>query len=404
MDNVTHTLFALTLARTPLGRGRGTTAALVLASNAPDVDVVATLGGAAEYLRWHRGPTHGPLGVIGLGLVTAGLVWGARRLIERRANGRAPRMTVAGQRAGSGGNDADAVAPFATLLFASVAGVVAHILMDLPTSYGTRMLSPFSWRWFAMDLMPIIDVYLWAILAGGLVVGSRGAPGFRGARDSRDFTRSRGSRWRGMRRHAAVGALALMAANYGVRAAAHQEALSIASRLYGSTLPAPCDGSAAFGSLFDSWPPPGELRIHPDHCLMDTSAVPDFLSPFEWRIIARQPDAYDVYRINVLDARLRNADASAAFPSDDAAHVPNPWSALIARAAATRSAQVLLGFSRSPVASVLVEPSGAATVQFTDLRFTGLENPRPQARRSALFTVTVTFGPRNELLEERLGQ
>ena len=165
-------------------------------------------------------------------------------------------MTVAGQRAGSGGNDADAVAPFATLLFASLAGVLAHILMDLPTSYGTRVLSPFSWRWFAMDLMPIIDVYLWVILAGGLI--------FSGPRDSRDFTRSRGSRWRGMRRHAAVAALALMAVNYGVRATAHQEALSIAARLYGSTLPAPCDGSAAFGSLFDSWPLPGEPRIHPD--------------------------------------------------------------------------------------------------------------------------------------------
>src|SRR4051794_20065708 len=50
MDNVTHTLFALTLARTPLGRaGRGTTAALVLASNAPDIDIVATIGGAASY-------------------------------------------------------------------------------------------------------------------------------------------------------------------------------------------------------------------------------------------------------------------------------------------------------------------------------------------------------------------
>ena len=24
-------------------------------------------GGAANYLRWHRGPTHGPLGVVGLG-------------------------------------------------------------------------------------------------------------------------------------------------------------------------------------------------------------------------------------------------------------------------------------------------------------------------------------------------
>ena len=76
MDNVTHTLFALTLARTPLGRRPGATAALVLASNAPDIDIVAAFGGSANYLAWHRGPTHGPLGVLGLGLVTAAMVWG----------------------------------------------------------------------------------------------------------------------------------------------------------------------------------------------------------------------------------------------------------------------------------------------------------------------------------------
>ena len=65
MDNLTHTLFALTLARTALGRaGRGTTAALVIASNAPDLDIVTTAGGAVSYLRWHRGPTHGPLGLL----------------------------------------------------------------------------------------------------------------------------------------------------------------------------------------------------------------------------------------------------------------------------------------------------------------------------------------------------
>ena len=49
LDNLTHSLFGLTLARTPLGRaGRGTTAALLLASNAPDIDVIVTAGGAAE--------------------------------------------------------------------------------------------------------------------------------------------------------------------------------------------------------------------------------------------------------------------------------------------------------------------------------------------------------------------
>src|SRR5215467_103326 len=75
VDNLTHTLFGLTLARTPLGRaGRGVTTALVLASNAPDVDIITTVRGGASYLQWHRGPTHGPLGIIALGLLTAALV------------------------------------------------------------------------------------------------------------------------------------------------------------------------------------------------------------------------------------------------------------------------------------------------------------------------------------------
>ena len=75
MDNLTHSLFGLTLARTALGRGgRASTIALVLASNAPDIDIVATAGGSAKYLEWHRGPTHGLPGVIGLGL-WCGMLW-----------------------------------------------------------------------------------------------------------------------------------------------------------------------------------------------------------------------------------------------------------------------------------------------------------------------------------------
>ena len=34
--------------------------------------------------------------------------------------------------------------------------VLLHVLMDLPTSYGTRVLSPFDWRCL-VDWMPIID-------------------------------------------------------------------------------------------------------------------------------------------------------------------------------------------------------------------------------------------------------
>ena len=68
MDNLTHTLFAVTLGRTPLGRaGRGTTTALVLASNAPGHRHRHRGARRVAYLQWHRGPTHGPLGIIGLG-------------------------------------------------------------------------------------------------------------------------------------------------------------------------------------------------------------------------------------------------------------------------------------------------------------------------------------------------
>src|SRR5579872_6153515 len=85
LDNLTHSLFGATLARTPLARaGRGTMAALVLASNAPDVDIVTTAGGALKYLEWHRGMTHGPLGIVGLGIVSASFVWLGRRFYDQR--------------------------------------------------------------------------------------------------------------------------------------------------------------------------------------------------------------------------------------------------------------------------------------------------------------------------------
>src|SRR5262245_589173 len=156
MDNLTHTLFAVTLGRTPLGRaGRGTTTALVLASNAPDIDIVTTVGGGATYLQWHRGPTHGPLGVIGLAAVAAAIVWAIQKYVDRKP----------------ARQDEAASASFGMLFVVSVLGVMGHILMDLPTSYGTRLLSPFNWTWFAADLMPIVDVYLVAALFAGLLFG-----------------------------------------------------------------------------------------------------------------------------------------------------------------------------------------------------------------------------------------
>ena len=60
MDNVTHTLTAVLLARAGLGKlVPGGTAVLMLASNLPDADsVVGLLGGPLAYLEYHRHLTH----------------------------------------------------------------------------------------------------------------------------------------------------------------------------------------------------------------------------------------------------------------------------------------------------------------------------------------------------------
>jgi hypothetical protein len=39
-------------------------------------------GIVAAYLQWHRGPTHGPIGIAGLAIVTAALVWAIQRYVE----------------------------------------------------------------------------------------------------------------------------------------------------------------------------------------------------------------------------------------------------------------------------------------------------------------------------------
>src|SRR5579871_3251182 len=61
MDNITHTLTGLMMARAGLARKgeRGATLVILLAANAPDIDVVvAGLPGGLRYLEYHRGYTH----------------------------------------------------------------------------------------------------------------------------------------------------------------------------------------------------------------------------------------------------------------------------------------------------------------------------------------------------------
>ena len=360
MDNLTHSLFGLTLARTPLGRGgRAATIALVLASNAPDIDIVTTAGGAAKYLAWHRGPTHGPLGVIGLGLIVAGLVVAGERLLDRTS-----RTT----------RDA-----FLNLWAISSLGVVCHILMDLPTSYGTRPLSPFAWTWFTVDWMPIVDIYLLAILAAGLWFG-RSAP----ARN-------------------ATFALLLMLLNYGVRATMHWQALRTAPAVFGAQLPERCNDAVMPGAPIDHWPRDTSLSPRDSsarRCVIEIAAMPDFISPFRWRLIAQLANGYEVRAVNLLG--LPNMPASNVRLIG--VYYPNQWTPAVAKASTAPIARTFLGFSRFPSVRSVIDENGVATVIWTDLRFVIADNPAsPRQRTPGVFGATIRVTPNGSVVSERLG-
>jgi membrane-bound metal-dependent hydrolase YbcI (DUF457 family) len=365
MDNVTHTLFALTLAETPLGRRRGACAALVVACNAPDIDAVSALRGTAAYLQWHRGPTHSLAGIVVLGAATAALVAWIDRLRAGRARGA----------------DRPAPASFHSLIGVATLGVLSHVLMDLPTSYGTRLLSPFDWHWYAVDWLPIIDIYLLIILAAPLVFG-RLTPD--------------------IRRHNAAIALTLMAGLYAVRGVAHHRALDLAPRLFGPELPRACDGVRPAGHGLDAWPrPPVAIPADGRRCLVEVAAMPTFLSPFQWRVVAEMSNAYELHDLDVLEARFRRPSNGSEALWRTVRRVPNRWTPAVHEAARAGVARTFLGFSRFPAAGVSTDAAGVTTVRWTDMRFAGgiVSLNRPP-RRPSPFGAVVRVGPDGRILSQ----
>lgn len=146
MDNLTHTLVGVLLGRAGLKRSTGrATAALVIASNLPDSDsFVARLFGA-EPIAVHRGFTHGVGGWLTLPFVTLALIL----LWDRFRPSKEP------------------VRPWAVLLVAAIA-TLAHSLLDLFTTYGTRIFEPLSHQWFYTGTWFIVDPWVWIALILGL--------------------------------------------------------------------------------------------------------------------------------------------------------------------------------------------------------------------------------------------
>jgi len=349
LDNLTHTLVGVTLVRAGLGsRTAGATSAMILASNLPDSDIITAFDGSLAYFAAHRGPTHGPLGVVGLALVAALLVvaWRALRPSTRR----------------------HAWDGFGSLCGVAVTGTLLHVLMDLPTSYGTRLLSPFVDTWFAVDWLPIIDVYVWSLLLVGFIAA-----------------------WRRPRSRQAIARAVLVAilCFYGVRAVAHEIALSAAARTRADGTSSPCANAPTMTrhpTLIEA------TYAGPGGCLQ-AAALPTFFSPFKWRLIRQQSDGYEL-----RDVTLGRGTTAQTF-------VPSQNDVWIARARRTPTGRAFFNFARFPAANSAALTDGTHRVRAMDVRFLG-PPPRglePDPRAQAPFVMTIEIAGDGIVRSERLG-
>ncbi|MBA2305038.1 MAG: metal-dependent hydrolase [Acidobacteria bacterium] len=162
MDNVCHTLVGMAVARAGFReRTALATTTAAIAANLPDLDVLVFATDVPS-VAFRRGITHGVPAQVLLPIACAGIMWQIGRRRERAGGiGTAPH--------------------FGWLLALSCIGILTHVFLDFLNTYGIRLLSPLSQRWFYGDAVFIVDVWLWLILGAGVVMARRSRPRFAAA-------------------------------------------------------------------------------------------------------------------------------------------------------------------------------------------------------------------------------
>ena len=301
MDNVTHTLFGLALAKTGLERSTPkATLALLIGANLPDLDLLAWFGGHISYLNYHRGLSHALSGLVCEAFLLAAILLVAHRMRSRHAP----------------------PANFRMLFLVSLAGLGSHTLLDYTNSYGIRPFLPFDGRWFAADLVFIVDPWMLTILAGGLLLPFL----------FRLIQQEIGAKASGYRGGASV-ALSLIVAFWIGKWFAHERALDeLRQRSY----------------------PTGEM--------LQVGALPQFLNPMGWSGVIETEKAYHLTfaGFGVLQSEFERRRIKTLFKPEQ--------SEIVAAVTQGTQARIFLGFARYPLFQINPIPQGYQ-VTARDLRF-----------------------------------
>lgn len=304
MDQLTHTLTAVALAHAGLKRTtRFATLALVVGVNLPDVDMLSRVAGSAVYLKYHRGITHSLLGVLILGALLAGVIYYFGRRQPESKHG--PPLNAR------------------WLLGLSLIATASHLLLDFANAYGARPFLPFSARWYAWDVMPILDPVLLGLMIAGL--------GF--AALLRLVSEEVGAKKPDYRR-SAIFALTMLVLVLGLRDLARRRVVS----------------------LLDS-------HTYAQQAPQSVEAFPTPASPFTWTGVVETDSGFYVLEANALERGV-DPDAARYFRKAD----PSP---ALDAATNTRTAAIFLDFARLPWAEVH-ETTEGSHVSMRDLRFLSL--------------------------------
>jgi len=273
MDNLTHTLTGLMLSRVGLStRIPWGPALLMVASNAPDIDIVTAMFGSHVYLDHHRGITHSLFASPFLAALCVGL-WGFWR------------------REGF---------PWLRAWLGAWAAVLTHLMWDWTNIYGIRLLEPFSNVWLRLDWVSVVDPLVWAALLvgtlwpllGGLVNSEIGARGGRG-------------------RGTAGVILILLTVYVGARAALHARALAtIDSHIYEEGRPV---RTAAFPDFLN----PFEWIVlveHPASVRISRLALNEDFDPMAGRVWYRGSGQHKAARLAAATAPFQAFLRFSAFP------------------------------------------------------------------------------------------
>ncbi len=339
MDPVTHFLTGACLGRSGFNRKTAyATLAMTLAAEAPDIDVIAGLGGPVTGFCRHRGITHTFLGAPLMALAVTGIVWAVARL--RRGSPARP-------------------VRWAWIYGLCLLADASHLLLDYTNNYGLRPFFPFNSHWYAWSIVFIFEPVMFAALLGGLLL-----PALLALVDGK-MRRPRPGQLRG--RRAAIAALTVVGLLYGLRNA---------ESLHAMTLLRQSDSAGR-------------------EPLTRVAAEPVMADPFTWHTLSETRDGYRTAVVHTLSDRVDPGETMAKPPVTPAAAAAKQ--SYLGRVYGGWSSWPItedIG-PVAPPGDPAALPPGARTVVFRDARFAP-----PGEDTAPILAGYVVVGARGELLEQ----